>query len=117
MIAATVAPLDWGVTLRSVLPPTDPALDDPRTRPYFLWWTDATVADLRRHLGSADRSERAYWMGALLREANSRDVWLFVTPDQIREDWPALLRHLGRRRDLWAFLLDLDPTWPPADAH
>lgn len=96
-----------------VLPPTDPALQDPDTRPYFLWWTDATVADLRRHLAAGDAAERAYWMGALLREANSRDVWLFVSPQQIRDAWPSLLRHLGRRRELWGFLLDLDPTWPP----
>ena len=27
-----------------MLPPTDTALQDPTTRPYFLWWTDATVA-------------------------------------------------------------------------
>ena len=101
-----------------VLPPTDPALADPDTRPYFLWWTDATVADLRKQLASSDPAQRAYWMGALLREANTRDVWLFVTSQQIRDAWPSLLRHLGRRRELWGFLLDLDPTWPPpADAR
>ncbi|HLT37300.1 MAG TPA: hypothetical protein VK034_13495 [Enhygromyxa sp.] len=96
-----------------MLPPTDPSLEDPRTRPYFLWWTDATVADLREKLMSPDPGERAYWMGALLREANSRDVWLFVTPAQIREAWPHVLRHLGRRREMWGFLLDLDARWPP----
>lgn len=96
-----------------MLPPTDPALTKSDTRPYFLWWTDETVADLRRHLAASDPAERSYWMGALLREANTRDVWLFVTPQQIREAWPHLLRFLGRRRELWGFLLDLDPTWPP----
>jgi hypothetical protein len=96
-----------------MLPPTDTGLSDPRTRPYFLWWTDATVADFRDKIVSSDPAERAYWLGALLREANTRDVWLFVTPAQIRETWPDLKRHLGRRRELWAFLLDLDPSWPP----
>jgi hypothetical protein len=96
-----------------VLPPTDPALADADTRPYFLWWTEATVGEFRQRLASSDPTERAYWMGALLREANTRDVWLFVTPRQIRDAWPSLLRHLGRRRELWGFLLDLDPTWPP----
>lgn len=98
-----------------MLPPTDTQLHDPGTRPYFLWWTDATVSDLRHKLASEDPAERAYWMGALLREANSRDVWLFVSPQQIREAWPHVLRHLGRQRKLWGFLLDLDPTWPPPD--
>lgn len=49
-------------------------------------------------------------MGALLREANTRDVWMFVNPRQIRYAWPDLLRHLGRRRELWGYLLGLDPT-------
>ncbi len=96
------------------LPPTSPDLLLDGTRPYFLWWTDATVADLRRHLAADDLDERAYWMGALLREANTRDVWLYVTADAIRTSWPRLLRHLGRGRDMWAYLLGLpQPVWPP----
>jgi hypothetical protein len=98
------------------LSPTMPELQDPAHRPYFLWWTDATVADLRNHLAAEDAAERAYWLGALLREANSRDVWLFTTADQIRAEWPRLLRHLGRSREMWAWLLDLDGRWPPTVA-
>ncbi len=100
------------------LPPTSPELDTPDARPYFLWWLDATVADLRARLADPDPAVRAYWMGALLREANSRDVWLFVTPAEIREHWDLLLRHLGRHRDMWAWLLGLPaPVWPPAEAE
>ncbi|MEM9691188.1 MAG: hypothetical protein AAGA56_01465 [Myxococcota bacterium] len=95
-------------------PPTREALRDSATRPYFLWWTDATVGDLRRHLCADDVETRSYWMGALLREANTRDVWLFVTPDEIRALWPHLIRHLGKRRAIWGYLLDLEATWPPA---
>ena len=95
-------------------PPTSPDLEHPDTRPYFLWWTDATVADLRAHLADPDPARRAYWLGALLREANTRDVWLYTTPAEIREAWPHLVRHLGRARDMWAWLLDLPrPAWPP----
>jgi hypothetical protein len=90
----------------------------PSTRPYFLWWLDATVADLRAALTSDDDAVRAYYLGALLREANTRDVWLFVTPAQIRQDWQRLARHLGRTRDMWAWLLDLEPlVWPPPEAR
>lgn len=72
-----------------------------------------TVGRLRQVLRSADAEERAYWLGALLREANSRDVWLFTTPEQIRSEWPNLIRHLGRSRSMWAWLLDLpDLPWP-----
>jgi len=96
------------------LPPTSESLRDDHARPYFLWWTDATVGELKEHLASSDPEERAYWMGALLREANTRDVWLFVRAEEIRAAWPHLLRHLGRSRQMWAWLLELPPPeWPP----
>jgi hypothetical protein len=99
------------------LPPTVGGLDDPSTRPYFLWWTDATVGDLRRRVASPDVRERAYWVGALLREANTRDVWRFVDAETVRQLWPHLVRHLGRTRGMWAFLLGLEePSWPPPEA-
>ncbi len=93
-----------------MLPPTSTDLLLDETRPYFLWWTDASVADLRAHLASADIQERAYWLGALLREANTRDVWLFTSPEQVRALWPYLWRHLGKSRALWCHLLDLSPV-------
>jgi hypothetical protein len=100
------------------LPPTDPGLARDDARPYFLWWTDATSGVLRHHLRSDDPEERAYWMGALLREANTRDVWLFVSPDDVRRLWPLLVRHLGRTRDMWAWLLGMPaPQWPPREAY
>ncbi len=100
------------------LGPTSSDLLRDETRPYFLFWTNATIADLRAHLASTDEEERAYWMGALLREANTRDVWLFVEPDEIHALWPRLVRYLGHARSMWAFLLGLpEPTWPPTEAR
>lgn len=99
------------------LPPTSPDLEQDHTRPYFLWWTDVTVGEFRARLRSADPAVRAYWLGALLREANTRDVWLFVTPEEIRRLWPMLLRHLGRSREMWTWLLEMpDSPWPPPEA-
>lgn len=96
------------------LPPTTPALLESSTRPYFLWWTQCTVGELRQHLRDPSPHTRAYWLGALLREANTRDVWLFTTPEEVKAAWPTLLRYLGRARARWAFLLDIaDATWPP----
>ena len=96
------------------LAPTSALLMEATHRPYFLWWTGATVADFRTRLADEDPDVRAYWMGALLREANTRDVWLFVTPGMIRTSWDRLQRHLGRSRAMWAYLLDLpDSPWPP----
>lgn len=99
-------------------PPTCADLGDPSARPYFLWWTDVTVGDLRVLLASPDLEARAYWMGALLREANTRDVWQFVRPREVREMWPRLIRYLGRSRAMWAYLLGLEaPVWPPDQLH
>jgi hypothetical protein len=100
------------------LPPTSADLSASSCRPYFLWWTDATVGDLRDHLASPEPEERAYWTAALLREANTRDVWLFVTPDDVRGQWARLQRYLGRSRGLWAYLLGLEArAWPPEAAR
>ncbi len=100
------------------LGPTSPDLLDPDVRPYFLWWTDLTVGDLRRRLGEGTPDERAYWIGALMREANTRDVWLFVRPAEVRALWPRLLRHLGRSRAMWAWLLGMpEAPWPPPEAR
>lgn len=97
--------------LLSMLPPTSADLKLDATRPYFLWWSEATVGDLRVHLASDDKAERAYWLGALLREANTRDVWLFVSPSEICDMWPEVWRHLGRSQGMWMHLLKLkDPT-------
>lgn len=90
------------------LGPTSPALSQDDARPYFLWWSECTVAELRSHLASPDAAERAYWLGALLREANTRDVWLFTNPSAIKDDWARLQRHLGRARPMWAWLLGIE---------
>lgn len=96
------------------LPPTTATLLDDAARPYFLWWTDVTVGRFKEYLASPDLEERAYWMGALLREANTRDVRLFVGLDEVRALWSHLIRHLGRSREMWAWLLGLPaPEWPP----
>ncbi len=102
---------------RHAIPSTSRALEMDETRPYFLWWTNCTVGQLRAHLRDANEQQRGYWLGALLREANSRDVWLYTNPDELRRSWPYVVRHLGRSRAMWAWLLDIeDFAWPPAEA-
>ena len=86
-------------------------------RPYFLWWTDLSEATFLQRLDDPDVTVRAYWLGALLREANTRDVWRYTTPATIRVMWPQVVRHLGRTRAMWAWLLDIDSgrqAWPPS---
>jgi hypothetical protein len=82
------------------LPPTSSDLLKDDGVPYFVWWLPCTVGDLKRWLRDPDPGLRAYWLGVLLREANTRDVWLFTTPDEVRAIWPQLLPHLGKARDV-----------------
>jgi hypothetical protein len=100
-----------------LLPPTSKELLRGDARPYFIWWLSCTVDELKAHLRDPDRDKRAYWLGAVLREANTRDVWLFATPAEVRRMWPRLIPHLGEARARWAWLLDLpEPVWPPTEA-
>jgi hypothetical protein len=97
------------MTIVPRLPPTSATLADDSEKPYFLWWSDLTCGQFRRKLREGTPDERAYWLGALLREANTRDVWLFTSVTEVRELWPHLYRHLGRSRALWSFLLQFPP--------
>jgi hypothetical protein len=73
--------------------------------PYFLWDDPMTVAELRAHLADSSREEWARLLGKILREARDVDVWRFTTPDEVAAHWPALAKHLGRRRAFWEYLL------------
>lgn len=100
------------------LPPTSELLREDSTKAYFVWWADVSVGEFKEHLADPDPERRAYWLGALLREANSRDVWLFTSPSAIRSLWPHLNRHLGKTRERWAWLLGIEATpWPPPEAR
>jgi hypothetical protein len=89
----------------SVNGPTTERLLDPDAVPYFLWDVGVTVAGLRARLagGGAERDEM---LVRLLREANSRDVWLFVDWKDIEEAWPRIEHRLGRARAVWRLMLE-----------
>lgn len=92
------------------MPSVPPETPGDRAHPEFLWWTDVTTREFVQRL--EDPEQRAYWLGALLREAHTRDVWAFTTPDTVRALWPSLVRHLGRTRAMWAWLLKIEDESP-----
>ena len=79
-------------------------IDDPMAIPYFLWDEPMSVAQLKERLRSASQPERVRLLGKILREARDTDVWKFTTPAEVRQLWPELCMHLGRRRPFWEFL-------------
>ena len=63
-----------------------------------------TVSELKEKLKSASEPERHRLLGKILREARDTDVWKFTSPQEVRQNWPKLLKHLGKKREFWEFL-------------
>jgi hypothetical protein len=89
-----------------MLPVTTPRLLDPDAVPYFLWDLGLTTAELRRALAEGDRATREDLVARILREANSRDVWLFLDWPTIEEAWPRIEHRLGRARGVWRMMME-----------
>ncbi len=77
-----------------------------RDRPYFLWDVPITEAQLRERLRHPDPDTRAQWQAVIMREARYADVWTYLTLDEVLRDWPDIVRHLGRMRGFWEYLLN-----------
>lgn len=81
-------------------------LVDGRGRPYFLWDVDMTVDEFRKALLDPDPCVRGYLIGKLMRQAKPDDVFLFVSLDVIRLQWPFIEKHLGETADFWRWILE-----------
>jgi len=77
-----------------------------KDRPYFLWDVGVTEEELRQRLRLDDPDIRAQWQGRIMREARFEEVWDYLTLAEVLQDWPRIVRHLGRSRAFWEFLLD-----------
>jgi hypothetical protein len=90
----------------SVLNPTAPDhLVDERGRPYFLWDVEMSLDRFRTLLQTADRPQRAYLVGKLMRQAKPDDVFSFVSLSELRDLFSDARPHLGRTRPFWEWLL------------
>src|SRR5437868_10659458 len=87
-----------------MLPPTSERLRQPDAVPYFLWDLGMTVAELRSALAGTDAAAKDELIARIMREANTRDVWLFLDWDQIENAWPRVQHRLGRARVIWEML-------------
>lgn len=81
-------------------------MTDQQGRPYFLWDLDMELATFQARLRDADPVVRAYFLGKLMRQARPDDVFAFVSPHDILQDWPLLERHLGKTRAFWSWLFE-----------
>ena len=88
----------------TMLGPTSRQLLESDAAPYFLWDTQQTVAEVRRIMPAPVSLERDELLVRLLREANSRDVWLFASWEQKDDAWPRIVHRLGRSRPVWELI-------------
>lgn len=86
------------------MPPTSPRLFDPESVPYFLWDDHMTVARAKAVLAGPPSPTRDELIARILREANTRDVWVFLDWSAIDEAWPRIEGRLGRARGLWTLI-------------
>jgi len=89
-----------------LLPPTSERLRDPNAVPYFLWDMGLTVGQANKALSGDDSTLRLEVIVRLLREANTRDVWLFIDWPAIEAAWPHIEHRLGRSRAVWQMMRD-----------
>lgn len=74
--------------------------------PWFLWSEEMTAGELRQILaGEQGEYLQGVYLGRLLREARLKEIWEFLTPEDIQAHWPRLERHLGRKKPFWQFLM------------
>jgi hypothetical protein len=81
-------------------------LRDRSKRPYFFWDEDISIDELHSILDDGPLEERDRLLGKMRREANDRDVWVFVSPEEVAEALTRIERRLGRRRDFWFLLIN-----------
>jgi hypothetical protein len=71
----------------------------------FAWDRPETAATLRAKLAAGPSPEWLRTAAWLMREARTDQVWQFLTLRQVADSFPQLRPLLGRRRELWEYLL------------
>jgi hypothetical protein len=75
------------------------------TIPNFCWDRKLTEKQIQQELQALTGLQKTLFLSWILREAAFRDVWKYVTPQEIWSQFPQLKQFLGRRRDFWGFIL------------
>jgi len=79
-------------------------LEDPETRPWFLWDEDISVRELREILATESHPRWIELVAKVMREARDDQVWLFLPPGRVVARYQEIARRLGRRRAFWDYL-------------
>ena len=71
----------------------------------YAWDRPETAETLRLELAGDPTPEWLRTAAWLMREARTDEVWQFLTLRQVADSFPQLRPMLGRRRQLWEYLL------------
>jgi hypothetical protein len=75
-------------------------------RPYFFWDYDLTEADVQQILREGPPHEKAWVITRILEYAKWSDIWHYLTPADIRQNFDLLRFRWPQDRELWAYALN-----------
>jgi hypothetical protein len=78
---------------------------DARRVPDFCWDRRLTAGQIRDQLQQCTGPAWTKLAAWIMREAAFPEVWLFLTPQQVRDHLEELDPFLGRRREFWRFII------------
>lgn len=76
--------------------------------PYICWDRNWTVGDIRRRLQAQDSAERFHILAWLMRELKPGEVWRFVEPALVFQNFASIEPFLGKSKSFWEYILG---TW------
>ena len=75
---------------------------------YLFWDRKYSEKDIKNQLKSLKGRKRDKLIAWILREAAFRDVWRFLTPQEVARCLPRIQSNLGRWKDFWNYITK---TW------
>lgn len=85
---------------------SEPTEDESQV-PVFCYDRPWTVAVIREKLKQATGAERDRLIAWILREAPYKEVWRYVTPEDVAECLPRVESQLGRWREFWKYTIGM----------
>jgi hypothetical protein len=75
------------------------------TIPNFSWDRKLTEKQIFSRLQASTGLQKILFVSWILREAAFKDIWKYVTPQEVWKQFGELKQFLGRRKAFWEFIL------------
>ena len=74
-------------------------------RPYFFWDYDITEEVVHEILRGDNKVEKAWVITRILEHAKWKDIWCYLTMQDIQENLKSLRFRWPRDQELWAYAI------------